>query len=67
MKALDLGDAGVGWRDIEVLQMDNGACRLTLHGRAAQLVAARGVEDIALSLSHDGDYATAVVTALRDA
>ena len=66
MKALCLGDAGVGWRDIEVLQMDNGACRLALHGRAAQLVAARGVDDIALSLSHDGDYATAVVTALRD-
>jgi len=66
MKAFDLGNAGVDWRDIEVCKLDNGGCRLALHGLAAQLVAARGVDDIALSLSHDGDYATAVVTALRN-
>ena len=65
IKAFDLGNAGVDWRDIEVCKLEGGACRLVLHGKAAALVAQRGIGDIALSLSHDGDYATAVVTALR--
>lgn len=64
IKAFDLGEAGVNWRDIEVQKMPNGACRLALHGRAASEAERLGVGEIALSLSHDGDYAVAVVTAL---
>lgn len=63
IKAFDLTEAGVGWRDIEVRKLPGGACRLALHGTAAAQAAALGVSDIALSLSHDGDYAGAVVTA----
>jgi holo-[acyl-carrier protein] synthase len=64
IKAFDLAEAGVNWRDIEVEKLNDGACRLALHGRAAAQAQRLGVRDIALSLSHDGDYAAAVVTAL---
>lgn len=61
MKAFGLSDAGVGWRDIEVHRAADGACSLRLHARAAECAAQRGWRDIAVSLSHDGDYAAAVV------
>jgi holo-[acyl-carrier protein] synthase len=64
IKAFNLAEAGVNWRDIEVQKLPDGACRLALHGKAASQVDCLGVYDIALSLSHDGDYAAAVVTAL---
>ena len=53
------GGAGAG----EQSGMD-GACHLALHGKAASQAERLGVCEIALSLSHDGDYAAAVVTAL---
>lgn len=62
IKALQLSEAGVDWRDIEVQRSQDGDCRLALHGRAREIAAERAVEHIALSLSHDGDYAGAVVT-----
>jgi holo-[acyl-carrier protein] synthase len=65
LKAFDLGQEGVDWRDIEVRKLPGGACRLALHGKAAALAAARGADEIAISLSHDGDYATAIVTSIR--
>ncbi len=60
LKAFDLSEAGVDWREIEVRQESDGACRLVLHGKAAALSGA-SADAIALSLSHDGDYATAFV------
>jgi len=57
-KALGLG-GGVGWRDIEVRRAASGACDVVLHGAAA--AAGTPAADLALSLSHEGDYATAVV------
>lgn len=63
IKAFDMGEAGIAWRDIEVEREAHGACHLVLHGKAAAHVARLGVSEIALSLSHDGDYAAAVVTA----
>jgi holo-[acyl-carrier protein] synthase len=59
LKSLGLVDRGVAWRDIEVLRHPSGAVELRLHGRARELAA--NVEDVALSLSHEGDLATAVV------
>jgi len=64
IKAFNLSEAGVNWRDIEVQKLPDGACRLALHGKAASQAQHLGVSEIALSLSHDGDYAAAVVTAL---
>jgi holo-[acyl-carrier protein] synthase len=58
-KALDLD--GVGWRDIEVRKTDSGAVELQLHGRAREAAVAAGARDLALSMSRDGDYATATL------
>lgn len=66
IKAFALADVGVNWRDIEVCKQSDGGCQLVLHGRAAAQAAQLGVTSIALSLSHEGDYAGAVVTALCD-
>jgi holo-[acyl-carrier protein] synthase len=56
-KALGLADAGIGWRDLEVVRAPSGAVSLALHG------AARFDGTVALSISHEGGYATAVVVA----
>ena len=57
-KALEL--EGVAWRDLEVARSPNGAPHLVLHGAAR---AAAGTKSFALSMSHEGDHATAVVIA----
>jgi holo-[acyl-carrier protein] synthase len=54
---------GIGWRDIEIIRQSNGACEIALHGAAGT---AHGFEQLALSMSHEGDYATAVVIADRN-
>ena len=64
MKALQLSEAGVSWRDIEVIKLEGGDCDVALHGRAADVADAAGVQQILLSMSHDGDYAGANVCVL---
>jgi holo-[acyl-carrier protein] synthase len=66
-KALRLGDEGTDWRDVEVRRHDDGACELALHGRVRAVAEARGVFSLAVSLSHEGGFATAVVSALATA
>jgi holo-[acyl-carrier protein] synthase len=63
LKAFDLAHAGINWRDIEVVQDGRGGCHLCLHGKAAQLVEPLPADAVSLSLSHDGDYAMAIVVA----
>jgi len=58
-KALALD--GVGWRDIEVRRSESGAPELHLHGKAREAADAAGARELALSLSRDGDYATATL------
>jgi holo-[acyl-carrier protein] synthase len=53
------------WRAIEVRRHKSGRCALVLHGRAAALAAAHGFEHLAVSISHDGNHAAAIVVALR--
>ncbi len=62
IKALDLAEVGVGWRDIEVVRSPNGAPSLVLHGAARAALRDRVLE---VSLSHEADYATAVVLSKR--
>ena len=64
IKALNLGNEGINWRDIEVVKQPDGACTLALHGRVERLAESMGISGLLLSLSHDGDYAGAVVIAL---
>jgi holo-[acyl-carrier protein] synthase len=64
IKALGLSEAGVGWRDIEVVKRADGSCAVVLHGTARRVAQAMGMREILLSLSHDGDCAGAVVHVL---
>jgi holo-[acyl-carrier protein] synthase len=64
VKALGWSQSGVNLREIEVVRDDSGACELSFHGHAAALFAAGGHARVALSMSHDGDYAAAVVATL---
>lgn len=64
LKALGLAGKGVGWRDMEVFRHPDGQCQLRLHARAADMAARRGLVQVALSLSHDGAYAAAIVAAV---
>lgn len=66
IKALGLSNSGIGWRELEVVRLDTGECRLRLHGRAAEVAESNGVGEVLLSLTHDGEYAGAVVAALSD-
>jgi len=63
IKALRLSEAGIGWRDLEVRKLPDGSCDMVLHGRAAELARDVGATRLLVSLSHDGDYAGAVVMA----
>lgn len=49
----------LGWRDIEVLRESSGQPLLELHGKGAELAAARGVTGSSVSLSHCREYAVA--------
>ncbi len=60
IKAFDLSEAGVSWRELEVRSDGRGGCRLHLHGRAAALA---GAAEAALSLSHAREQVIAVVLA----
>jgi len=65
-KALGVGlMTRVGWRDIEVQRGPHGEPSLLLYGEAAHLAQTLGLNEWALSLSHAGGQALAVVVAQR--
>jgi len=67
LKALGTGlTMGVRWREMEVRRARGQRPTLALSGRAAALGAARGVQTLHVSLTHDGDYAVAQVVAEGD-
>ncbi len=59
------GESGIDWRAIEVVRGPAGEPRLALHGWAAREAARRNVTSLAVSLTHEGDVAAAVVVATR--
>jgi holo-[acyl-carrier protein] synthase len=61
VKALRPTDGGPGWKDVEVRRLGNGACTLELHGAAAALASDAGIDRLAVSMTHEGDMAAAVV------
>lgn len=65
IKALNLSDEGVNWRDMEVCAPRAEACTMRLSGRAAAAAARSGLTRLHLSVSHSGDVAMAVLTASR--
>ncbi|MPZ72344.1 MAG: holo-ACP synthase [Nitriliruptorales bacterium] len=58
-KALGTGISGFGFRDIEVLGDERGKPTVTLHGGAARVAAAAGVETLHVSLSTSAELAVA--------
>lgn len=64
LKALGMADQGIAWREIEVIKHPDGHCELCLHGKAQVFASQRNVQQLAVSLSHDGDYAAAIVMAV---
>jgi len=64
IKALELTQVGLDWRQIEVRRDTSGHCTLALHGVAREAAERARVHELSLSLSRDGDYATAMVVAL---
>lgn len=61
IKALRLAEHPVNWRDIEIRRTPSGSCEIDLHGTVERLVSSSGPGSLVVSLSHEGDYATAVV------
>ena len=66
-KVLGLGVRGIGWRDIEVERLPTGQPAVRLHGRAAQRAEQLAMVRIALSITHESDYAVAVAFGIRTA
>jgi holo-[acyl-carrier protein] synthase len=64
-KVLGLGVRGIGWKDIEVERLPTGQPSVRLHGRAAARAEQLGMERIAVSISHESDYAVAIAFGVR--
>jgi holo-[acyl-carrier protein] synthase len=64
MKALGPSDRLPPWRSIEVRREESGRCTLRLSGHAAELARRARLNDFAVSISHEGNLAAAVVVAL---
>ena len=66
-KALGTGiSRGVTWQELEVVRNRGEAPQIRLHGRAAEIAAARGITRLTLSLTHTTPIAMAVVIADGD-
>jgi holo-[acyl-carrier protein] synthase len=64
-KVLGLGVRGIGWREIEIERLPTGQPSVRLHGRAAGRAEQLGMERIAISISHESDYAVAIAFGIR--
>ncbi len=66
-KVLGLGVRGIGWRDIEIERLPTGQPAVRLHGRAAARAGQLGMRRVAVSISHESDYAVAIAYGIRSA
>jgi holo-[acyl-carrier protein] synthase len=66
-KVLGLGVRGIGWRDIEIERLPTGQPAVRLHGRAAARAEQLGMDRIAVSITHESDYAVAIAFGIRTA
>ena len=66
-KVLGLGVRGIGWKDIEVERLPTGQPAVRLHGRARARAEQLGMARIALSITHESDYAVAIAFGVRTA
>jgi holo-[acyl-carrier protein] synthase len=66
-KVLGLGVRGIGWRDIEIERLPTGQPAVRLHGRAARRAVQLGMGRIAVSISHESEFAVATAYGVRTA
>jgi holo-[acyl-carrier protein] synthase len=66
-KVLGLGVRGIGWLDIEIERLPTGQPAVRLHGRAAARADQLGLARIAVSITHEREYALAVAFGVRTA
>jgi holo-[acyl-carrier protein] synthase len=64
-KVLGLGVRGVGWREIEIVRLPTGQPTVRLHDRALGRAQQLGMERIAVSISHEREYAVAIAYGIR--
>ncbi|MGH2463969.1 MAG: holo-ACP synthase [Candidatus Limnocylindrales bacterium] len=64
-KVLGLGVRGIGWREIEIERLPTGQPSVRLHDRAAQRAEQLGMGRIAVSISHEAEYAVAIAFGIR--
>ena len=64
-KVLGLGVRGIGWRDIEIERLPTGQPAVRLHGRAAARADQLGLARIAVSITHEREYALAIAFGVR--
>ncbi len=64
-KVLGLGVRGIGWRDIEIERLPTGQPAVRLHGRAASRAEQLGMARIAVSITHEADFAVAIAFGVR--
>lgn len=51
--------AQLGWQDMEIRRKESGEPYVVMHGKGADLLAARGAKQILVSLTHTEGYAAA--------
>ena len=66
-KVLGLGVRGIGWKEIEIERLPTGQPAVRLHGRAEARSRQLGMVRIAVSISHESDYAVAIAFGVRTA
>ena len=64
-KVLGLGVRGVGWREIEIVRLPTGQPTVRLHDRAKRRADQLGMARIAVSISHEKQYAVAIAFGIR--
>ena len=59
-KALEMTwEGGINWKDIEIINEENGIPRVVLHGEAKKVADKRKIRNIKVSISHEKEYAIA--------
>ena len=66
-KVLGLGVRVIGWQDIEIERLPTGQPAVRLHGRAATRATQLEMGRIAVSITHESDYAVAIAFVVRAA
>ena len=66
-KVLGLGVRGIGWTEIEIERLPTGQPSVRLHRRAARRAEQLGMSRIAVSISHEAEYAVAIAFGIRSA